>query len=263
MASTPNNPPSRQEQQANAEQDALLREVDEAVRQDRAANFARDHGVKVVALIVLALGAFAAWLWWTDQRESALESASEAVVLAMDPLYRQPEGATAEEQEAERLIALQEAQAGFEPVIEGEGGARVVAILTSAGIAVEQGRIDDAAEMYAGLVADENAPQIYRDFASIREVLLRYDIMEPADVEARMAPLAVPGAAWYGSAGELLGMAYLDQGKDAEAGSLFGALSNDESVPEGIRFRVSQIAGSMGVDTIEDPEAVLGLTSDE
>jgi hypothetical protein len=257
VASTPPTPPSQQEQRANAEQDALLREVDEAVRQDQATDFARKHGTKVFGLVIVGLAAFGGWLWWSDQRENALETASEQVVLAMDPLYR--EARTQEE----RTIALQEAQEAFEPIIEAGGGAGIVAQLTSAGIAVEQGRTEDASEMYRQIAGNSEAPDLYRDFASIREVLLNYDDMEPADVEARMAPLAVPGAHWYGSAGELLGMAYLDQGKTAEAGSLFEAMSNDEAVPQSIRFRVAQIAGSMGIDTIDDPEETLGLISGE
>src|SRR5690606_34960875 len=98
---------------------------------------------------------------------------------------------------------------------------------------------------------------LYRDFAVIREVTLRYDDLKPAEVEARLKPLAVKGEAWLGSAGELLGHAYLDQGKTEEAGELFRQVALDEDVPQSIRFRTRQMAGSMGVDAIEDVEGTL------
>jgi hypothetical protein len=134
---------------------------------------------------------------------------------------------------------------------------QIIATLARAGIATEQGRIDDAIKIYAAVARDSDAPPLYRDFAIVREVLLRYDQMKPADVEARLKPLAVPGAAWFGSAGELLGHAYLDQGKTSEAGELFRTIATDDKVPESIKFRARQMAGSMGVDAIENVEETL------
>jgi hypothetical protein len=106
--------------------------------------------------------------------------------------------------------------------------------------------------LFAAIAADETAPQAYRDLAAIREVSLRFDAMTPQQVIDRLKPLAVPGNAWFGSAGELVGMAYLKQGKPELAGPLFAAIGKDEAMPNTLRSRMRQIAGQLGYDAGSD-----------
>ena len=73
--------------------------------------------------------------------------------------------------------------------------------------------------------------------------------MKPEDVVTRLKPLAAPGNPWFGSAGEMVGIAYLKMGKNDLAGVMFGAVAKDNGVPETIRERVVQLAGILGVDT--------------
>ena len=73
----------------------------------------------------------------------------------------------------------------------------------------------------------------------------------------RLKPLAVPGNPYFGSAGEMVAMAYLEQGKRQEAGTLFSSIAKDENVPDGLRSRSRQMAGLLGVDAIEDVDKVL------
>ena len=72
-----------------------------------------------------------------------------------------------------------------------------------------------------------------------------------------MKPLAVPGNAYFGSAGELVAMAYLEQGEREQAGTLFAAIAKDEDVPQSLRARTRQMAGLLGVDAIEDVDELL------
>ena len=51
--------------------------------------------------------------------------------------------------------------------------------------------------------------------------------------------------------------AYLDQDKRAEAGALFAQIAKDQTAPESVRSRARQMAGVLGVDAIEDVEALL------
>jgi hypothetical protein len=80
----------------------------------------------------------------------------------------------------------------------------------------------------------------------------------------RLKPLAVPGNPWFGSAGELVGMAYLRQGKNDLAGPLFAAIAKDESVPASLRSRTRQLAGLLGYDAVVDVDAALAeMRNDE
>jgi hypothetical protein len=64
----------------------------------------------------------------------------------------------------------------------------------------------------------------------------------------RLRGLAVKDSPWFGSAGEMVAVAYLRQNKRAEAGKLFGEIAGTETVPETIRQRAVQMAGLLGVD---------------
>ena len=236
-------PEDKKARQEAAAEEVLLREVDEAVRQDQLSNFATNYGKPLIAAVVLGLAGFGGYLYWERQQEAAMESDSEALVAALDQI------------EAGNLGT---GSTALDPLIaDGNPGAQAAARMLKAGVALEQGKVSEASELFAAVAADENAPPAMRDVANIRAVAATYDTMKPADVIARLKPLAVPGKPFFGSAGELVAMAYLDQNKTKEAGALFASIAKDENVPEGLRPRSRQMAGLYGVEAIEDVDKVL------
>lgn len=238
------NLPSKQnpERRRAAEEDVLVREVDDAVRQDQYAQFAQRYGKLLIGVFVLGLAAFGGYLFWDSRQEAAMERQSETLVAALDQVQAgNLDGAV------ERLAPL-----------DGEaGGAAIQAALIEAGAAMEQGRAEDAAAIYARIAANDDAPQLLRDLATVRQVAATFDTIAPAEAIERLEPLAVPGKPFFASAGELVAMAYLEQGKEREAGTLLATIAKDESLPEGLRSRARQMAGALGVDAIEDVDAVL------
>ena len=82
----------------------------------------------------------------------------------------------------------------------------------------------------------------------LRLAALEFDTIKPEAVIARLEPLAKPGNAWFGSAGELTAMAMIKLGRKAEAGRMFAAIAADKTVPETIRSRAVPMAGTLGVD---------------
>jgi hypothetical protein len=231
------------DQKRAASEDVLLREVDDAVRQDQYADFGRRYGKPLLAALALGLVAFGGYLYWDHRQEAAMERQSETLVSALDRL---------------QAGDLAGASSQLDPLIaEGDGGAATQAALLKAGIAMEQGRNAEAAELYAGIAADGDAPQLMRDLATIRQVAATFDSLEPSEVIARLEPMAVPGKPFFGSAGEMMAMAYLEQGKNREAGALFASIAKDETQPEALRSRSRQMAGVLGVDAIEDVDEVL------
>lgn len=247
----PNRPQSRSEQLAAnkaAEDEVFFREVDEAVRQDQMAWAAKRFGIPLLAAILIGLAGFGGWLWWQSESEEDLEQRSEEMVRALDHLS------------ADNLDTASKA---LDPVIaDGSDGAATAARLLRAGIALQQGRRAEAVKLYAEVAADKAAPQPYRDLATIREIATNFDVMPPAKVVERLKPLAVPGNPWFGSAGELVGIAYLKQGKPDLAGPLFAAIAKDEKVPQTLRARSRQIAGLLGVDAIVDVDEIVKAASD-
>lgn len=231
------------EQKKSAEDEVLMREIDDAVREDQYKDFATRYGKIVIGVVVAGLLAFAGYLWWSDSTASEEAERSETLVSALDQL------------QAENYDT---AVARLEPLASGsDSDAALFAKMLHGGIAERQGKAEEAATIFAAVSGDENAPTEFRDLATIREVAVRYNAMDPADVVARLKPLAVPGNAFFGSAGELVAMAYLDQGKREEAGTLFGEIAKNDDVPQSVKDRALQMAGQLGVDAVEDVDELL------
>lgn len=125
---------------------------------------------------------------------------------------------------------------------------RASARLAHAALALRQNDRKTAIDIYRELAADDGLPQPYRDIATIRGTMTEYDSLKPDEVIARLSPLAEPGKPFFGSAGELVAMAMLAKGDRAGAGQLFAKIAADPKVPQSIRARAVQIAGSLGVD---------------
>jgi hypothetical protein len=241
VALTPSLP--NRERRLAAEQDVLMREVDEAVRQDETAEFARRYGKLIVALVILTLAAFAFWLWWKDHREGQLEKGSEQFVQALDQLDSGNRAA------ADTQLA---------PIAsDGTPAAAAGARMIQAGILAKKADTAAAAKVFLAVADDDDAPEAYRNLALIRGIAASFDSMKPEAVIARLKPLATPGNPWFGSAGELVAMAYLKQGKTDLAGPLFASIAKDKDAPQSLQSRARQMAGLLGYDAVTDVGQVL------
>ena len=172
----------------STEDELLMREIDEAVRQDDATEFLKKYGLALGGGITLLLAVLFGWWYWDSTNEAALEKQSETIITALDSVDAQ-DFETASEQVA--------------PLVEeGSPGARTVARFLQAAAALEAEDTGRAVELYAAIAADAEAPQAMRDLALVREVASNFDDREPSDVIAKLGDLATPGNAFFGSAGE-------------------------------------------------------------
>jgi hypothetical protein len=229
---------------AAAQQDGFFREVDEALREQEVLDVAKRYGMPIAIGILALLLALAGYLWWEHSRKAAAGERGEALTLALDQV------------EAGQLDAAVKQLASVGA--DGDAGSKAAAQMLQAGILAEQGKADQAAAQFAAVAATADAPRPYRDLAVIREVAIRFDKLPPDQVVARLKPLAAPGSAWFGSAGELLGIAYIKQGRTDLAGPLFAAIARDKSVPVTLQRRARQMAGLLGADAIDDVNEAAG-----
>jgi hypothetical protein len=246
VALTPDSEQTRADQLAArraAEQEVLLREVDEAMRKDQLGSAARRYGWVAAGALVLALVGFGGYLFWQDRREGQLEESSDKLVTTLDKL---------------EAGQIDQAEDDLAALAEQDGTATAIsAKMARAGVSLRDNRRDEAIALLDEIAADSDAPRPYRDLATVRSVAARFEEMEPQQVIDRLKPLATPGNPWFGSAGELVAMAYLKQGKQDLAGTMFAAIAKDENAPQTLRVRTRQMAGLLGHDAVVDVEKTL------
>lgn len=214
--------------------ESFVREVEENLRRDQARDFAKKYGAWIVGAMLLFLAAVAGWLYWQDRQRQEAEAGTETLSQVLDDI-----GAGREAAVAPRLEALSNSSAG---------GISVAARLTRAALALERNDRKTAIADYRAIMDDKGLAQPYRDLAAIRLTALEFDQLTPDQVVTRLKPMAEAGNPWFGSAGEMTAMAMIKQGRTSEAGRLFAAIAADRQVPESIRSRAVQIAGTLGVD---------------
>ncbi len=214
--------------------EAFLREVDDELRRDQMMTFWERYGRWTIAGIVVALAAFAGFLYWQHRQTEAAGVQGEQLQTAYDAL-----GNGQPDQAATTLAPI---------AASNRDGYKALALMTQADILLSKQQDKAAAAKFAGIVADTSIAQPFRDLALIRQTTAEFDALKPQVVIERLRPLAVAGNPYFGSAGELVAMAYLNSGRKDLAGQMFGQIAKDETVPETIRQRAVQMAGSMGVD---------------
>ena len=214
--------------------ETFLREVDENLRRDQLRDVAKKNAPWIAVAVVLFLAASGGIIWW--QQHSAQRS--EAHVEQLSEIY-QNVGSGAVGNAPQQLDELSKSSSK---------GVRASAEFTAAAVAIQQGDEKAAIAKYRAIAAESSLPQPYRDAALIRQTALEFDQLKPDEVISRLAPLAKPGNAWFGTAAEMTALAMIKQGKKDEAGRLFAAIAKDKEVPDDIRQRAVQVAGSLGVD---------------
>ncbi|MGP7796083.1 tetratricopeptide repeat protein [Sphingomonas sp. CLY1604] len=215
--------------------EAFLREVDDELRRDQLMTFWERYGRWTIAAIVLALAAFGGVLYWQHHQREAAGVQGEQLQAAYDSL-----GSGQTDAAAKALAPI---------AASDRDGYKALALMTEADILLSKKQDKAAAAKFAGIAADTGIAQPFRDLALIRQTVAEYDALKPQVVIERLRALAVPGNAYFGSAGELVAIAYLDSGRKDLAGQLFGQLAQNDAVPDSIRQRAVQMAGTMGVAT--------------
>ncbi len=207
-----------------ANEDSALREVDEALEEERQWAFFRDNGPALIVGAVLLVAGVAGWQGWSHMRtqaaeEQALEFDNAVDLLAQDPTA----GRTA-------LAA----------VAEDGGGYGALAALRQANSYAAGGERLRAIEIYRE-IANGDAPRRLREFAQLRAALLSLNDGRDA-VMGDLGDLAEGEGAYSYHAREILGVASLNE-KDYESAVVaFNELSLDMNAPEGVRERATEFA---------------------
>lgn len=217
--------------------EAFLREVDDELRREQVNAMWRRYGRIAAMAVGLFLVALAVFLWWRADAAKTAEAQAEQLSGALADIQA---GRKADAEKKFDLLAQ-----------DGGPGVRATALLTKAALAADRGDKKATLSMLSKVSADDSLPQPYRDLATIRQTLIDFDDVKPQVVIDRLKPLAIEGEPYFGAAGELTAIAYIQLNRRDEAGKLLAAIARDATVPETLRSRSQRLAAMLG--TYVDP----------
>jgi len=207
--------------------DSFIDEVTEEVRRDRLFGLMRRYGWIAVTLIVVLVGG-AAYLEWQKARETARAQAfGDAVMAAL----REPD-ATARREALDSLGS--------------DSAQRAVAALLAAGEVADAAERTSAAAALDAVAADDSLPQVYRDLAVLKSVMVQGEAIAPADRIARLEPLTIPGAPFRLLALEQTALARVAAGETGQAIAQAQDILGQDGVTPDLRSRLQQLIVALG-----------------
>ncbi len=214
--------------------ESFIEEVTEEVRRDRLFATFRKYGWIGILLVVLIVGGAAYTEWQKASRASSAEAFGDSLLGALD--------AGSAEDRRTALAAVAES-------VEGDSDKLVIQKLLLASDPVA----DKAGTLAAldAIIADAGVPQVYRDLAVLRRVVVAGSDMEVAARRAALDAIAVPGRPFRTLALEQMAYLSVESGDSAAAITQLRALSTDQEAPAGLRQRAAQMIVALGGDTKE------------
>ena len=206
-----------------AEEDALLREVDEELRRERLEKLWQRYGNVFLALSVGMVAAVAGYKGWQYYQRQQAEAAGKAYISALELV----EKGKAEAAEA----ALRKLAAGS------HAGAAGLAKLRLAALLARKGKMDEAVTLYEQVAGDEALEMPFRNAARVRQAWLMVDRARREELAKLLGGLDVDGNPWRAAAREILALAALREGDAKAARALLDKLIKDPETPQEARNR--------------------------
>ena len=238
------------------EDSVILKEVDQALEEDRTWDFFRKHGTALIAGAVLIVGGVAGWQAWNHLKIQTAERQALEYRNALELLNENTDSG----------------RAALDAVGAEKGGYGALASLRRASSYAGGGERLKALEIYRSVAAGD-APKRIREYASLRAGYLALADGRDA-VMGDVSNLAEGEGPFSYYAKEILGVASLNAKDYESATAAFEALSLDLQTPAGVRdraeefsalaasgkagvnisgeLRVDDLVNSLGLDTLTD-----------
>lgn len=210
-----------------SETDSFIDEVTEEVRRDRLFGYMRRYGWIAVLAVLLLVGG-AAWNEWRKAAErNRAEAFGDAIMSAL--------GAADADARAEALSAI-------EPP---SPQARVVVDLLRAGELAETDP-ERAAELLLNLADNPEAPEVYRQIATLKAVAIPGSGLSEENQRMRLDGLALAGGLVRLLAEEQLAMLDIAADNNGAALSRLRRIADDAEATADLRERVAQAIVALG-----------------
>ncbi len=216
-----------EEPKKDVELDGLMAEIESDLREDELKRIWKRHGTSFITVAVIFLLAVAGYEGWRayDARAHAQSAAAYEAAVA---------DAAAEKFDDAKTKFAEVAQSARQPYAS-------LARLTDAGVRLQQNDTPGAVALYTALAADATADVLFRDMAVILKALHSVDTEDAKKLEGELAPLTTDSTFKH-SAIELTALLVARQGDTARAAQLAQSLVDDDTTPQGMRGRATELA---------------------
>ncbi len=204
----------------------VFREVDEEIRRDKATEFWKQHGGKLIVGAVVIVAAVAGWRFYEHRtlQQSAAAGASFEQAIA-DTSSGKPDALAA-------LGSLAEQKTGTYPAL-----AKFRLATELARTATDDAGLANAVSAFDALAKDATLPAEWRDLAQVRAALLLVDKGPFEEVEKRLSPMTGPAQVFRHSAREGIALAAYAAGRFDKALDALQAIILDSEAPQSLRQR--------------------------
>lgn len=212
----------------------IFDEVQEDLRAERAEKLLKKYAWVIVALAVGVVAAVAGWQYW-NRVQAQRDAAAASRFISTQAEMGQPDAS-----KSDQLATLEQLAASAPE------GYKTLARLRAASLKADAGDLQGALALWNAVAADSSADDLLRGFANLMAAGRQLDHGDPAQLQARLKPLADSSNPWSGMAREQLALLDLRQGKVDDARKALQALSIDIGAPSGLRSRASALLTGLG-----------------
>lgn len=207
----------------------IFQEIEADLERQRYEELWKKYGAWLLAFAAVVVLSTAVTSWWRQSHADANQRATVALFDIMEKYGQSPD--PAHEMGDMEKFALR----------SGGSVQHLLAKLDAAGLAVTNGNVDRAVQLYDELAADESADTAFRQFAALMAVRAQLDSGDPAQLEKRLEPLLTDDVPWHFTALEYEGFVALRAGETDKARKAFTQLSQDARVPQTLSRRAADM----------------------
>lgn len=214
--------------------EALMREIDEELRQDQFKKFWDAYGNYIVGVALAVVIVVAGYQGWQAYDKSRKTEATDRLIGAVE-LINQGDAEAA-------LGVLKDISTN------GIDGVSVIATFRKAAVLGGQGDHTGAASAFKGIAADTGISQRYRDLATVLAAgqELEADKSNANAVIETLQPMTQPNHVWRHSAREISAAAAIMAGQKDQARDFLQAIALDAQAPNGLRSRAQELLQAVG-----------------
>lgn len=219
---------------ADQADNALFREIEDDLREDRAKKLWKAYGKHVLAVTVAIVIGVAGYQGWRSYDISTRTADGDRFAAALNLVA------------GDQLAEATNAFAGIAQ--DASDGYAMLARFQQAGLLIRDGATAEAVATYQSLSDDTGIPVVYRDLAVVLGALQELDLQggSAASLVSRAAALNTADNPWRHSAREIAALAAMQNNDLTTARETLTKLANDPQTPRGMRDRAGEMLAIIG-----------------